>query len=261
MWSSCSRRNARALARNRSKSVAAAKPGSSTSRLGADLVLEVGVDGLALGLLDELDQGAQPPAARPPASATVTSCHHSSVCTSWISGSWSRTIGMLAFSSSSPAIALTWSRRRSNAGLRPQQRELEAQHQQVEPLGLLVLGRPARTAGRRPRATAPPARLGRQRRPGLGLARTSRPAGASGARRSCRGSSPRPRAAAAPRRRARSSVVGRVAVAAPASRAVHRAPASAAAWSSSPISSSRASNSRLPSDSAERALGRSAGSG
>ena len=47
---------------------------------------------------------------------TVTSCHYSSVRTSWMSGICSRTIGIASFSARSPAISLTRSRRRSNPG-------------------------------------------------------------------------------------------------------------------------------------------------
>ena len=50
------------------------------------------------------------------------------------------TIGIAAFSSSSPAISFTWSRSRSNPGSARSTRELEVQHQQIEPLRLLVLG-------------------------------------------------------------------------------------------------------------------------
>ena len=70
---------------------------------------------------------------------TVTSSHHSSVCTSWMSAIWSCTIGMAAFSSSSPAILLNLIAQPGEAGLVLQEAELKVQREQVEPLGLLVL--------------------------------------------------------------------------------------------------------------------------
>ena len=69
MWSSCSLRKARALARKRSKLSGASKPGQVDRRLVAHLVLEVGVDRLALLLVDELHERAEP-LARAPASAS-----------------------------------------------------------------------------------------------------------------------------------------------------------------------------------------------
>jgi hypothetical protein len=49
----------------------------------------------------------------------VMSCQNSSVCTSMISSSAARTIGMAAFSSSAPAISLTSSSRAPGAAVLP----------------------------------------------------------------------------------------------------------------------------------------------
>ena len=192
---------------------------------------------------------------------TVTSCHHSSVCTSWISAICSRTIGIADFSSSSPAIAFTWSRRRSKPGSARSTRELQVR---------ASAGRtaspprpPARSSDGSPAtscASSASASRGK-RRPRLGLRVLLDERAASAGRRSCRGSSPRLRAcsscgdvARALRRRCR------VAVGAAARSATARSPRFAIRWSSSPISSSRALNSRLPSDSPARPRS-SAGSG
>jgi hypothetical protein len=59
-------------------------------------VFEIRVDRLALALVDEMHERAQASAHRS-SIVTVTSCHHSSLCTSWINAICSRTIGMAAF--------------------------------------------------------------------------------------------------------------------------------------------------------------------
>ncbi len=249
-WSWCSRRNARALARNRSKSPALAESRAVRSQLACPSRPRSRCRSACASLVDQLHQVAQAP-------AHALQHRHGDVLPPLVGLHLLDQRHLLPHHRD--AGLLLQQRRRSPAPGRAAARSRA--RRAARPSCRLSISRSKRLASSSSASSSDgqPGHLVRQisvellRRRAAATPRawrTSRPAAASAGPRSCRGSSPRPRRAAARRRSRRSLALRlRIAVRLAAPRLDRRRLPRQAIASSSAISSSRALNSRLPSDS------------